>query len=220
MTENEKELVVASIKTETALDAASFISSAVPWIGGPVSNVLGGMSLGRKLGRVSEVLESIANDVQDLESDVSKNYVKTEEFEDILEQALKRVGEEHNEEKRQLYKAFLTDAIESPGELYDDQLRLLRTFEELTPNHLYLLKAMSQEPAPNPGMMGSPNQTLKGRLPQFSEQEIEEMVNQLNDMRVTSLTSLKVMMTGRGASDLRHVVTEYGKRIIAYINEA
>ncbi|MCU7858916.1 MAG: hypothetical protein KZQ86_03585, partial [Candidatus Thiodiazotropha sp. (ex Lucinoma kastoroae)] len=61
---------------------------------------------------------------------------------------------------------------------------------------------------------------LKGRLPQFSEQEIEEMVNQLNDMRVTSLTSLKVMMTGRGASDLRHVVTEYGKRIIAYINEA
>ena len=128
MTENEKELVVASTKTETALDVASFISSVVPWIGGPVSNVLGGMSLGRKLGRVSEVLESIANDVQNIESDASKNYVKTDEFEDMLEQALKRVGEERNEEKRHLYKAFLTDAIESPGELYDDQLRLLRTF--------------------------------------------------------------------------------------------
>ena len=220
MTENEKELLVTSTKKETALDVASFISSAVPWIGGPVSNVLGGMSLGRKLGRVSEVLESIASDVQNLESDVSKDYVKTEEFEDMLEQALKRVGEERSEEKRQLYKAFLTEAIESPGELYDDQLRLLRTFEELTPNHLYLLKALSQEPGQNPGMMGSPNQTLKERLPQFSEQEIEEMVHQLNDMCVTSLSSLKVMMTGRGASDLRHVVTKFGKRIISYINEA
>lgn len=220
MTENKKELAEASTKTESALDVASFVSSAVPWIGGPVSNVLGGMSLGRKLKRVSEVLESLAKDIQNVESDVSKNYVKTEEFEDMLEQTLKRVGEERNEEKRHLYKAFLTEAIESPGELYDDQLRLLRAFEELTPNHLYLLKAMSQEPDSNPGSMGSPNQTLIQRLPQFSEQEIEEMVNQLNDMRVTNLSSLKVMMTGRGASDLRHVVTDYGKRIITYINAA
>lgn len=220
MTENEKELVAFSTKSESALDVASLISSAVPWIGGPISNVLGGMSLGRKLGRVSEVLESIANDVQDIESDVSKNYVKTEEFEDMLEQALKRVGEERNEEKRHLYKAFLTDAIKSPGEVYDDQLRLLRTFEELMPGHLYLLKAMHQEPDSDPGMMGSPDQTLKKRLPQFSEQEIEEMVNQLNDMRVTNLINFKMMMTASGASDLRHVITEYGKRIITYINKA
>ena len=220
MTDNKNGLVEASTKIETAIDVASFVSSAVPWIGGPVSNVLGGMSLGRKLKRVSEVLESLAEDIKNLESDVSKNYVQTEEFEDILGQTLKRVGEERNEEKRLLYKAFLAEAIESPGELYDDQLRLLRTFEELNPNHLFLLKAMSQEPDTNPGMMGSPNQTLKQRLPQFNEQEIEEMVSQLNDMRVTSLSSLKVMMTGRGASDLRHVVTDYGKRIIAYINEA
>lgn len=220
MTENEKELFASSTKAESALDVVSLISSAVPWIGGPISNVLGGMSLGRKLGRVSEVLESIANDVQDIESDVSKNYVKTEEFEDMLEQALKRVGEERNKEKRHLYKAFLTDAIKSPGEVYDDQLRLLRTFEELMPDHLYLLKAMYQEPDSDPGMMGSPEQTLKKRLPQFSEQEIEEMVNQLNDMRVTNLINFKMMMTASGASDLRHVVTEYGKRIIAYINKA
>ena len=39
-------------RTETALDLASFITSAVPWIGGPVSNVLGGISTGRKFDRV------------------------------------------------------------------------------------------------------------------------------------------------------------------------
>lgn len=220
MTYDEKELIPASTKKETALDVAALVGSAVPWIGGPVSNVLGGMSLGRKLGRVREVLESLANDLSEVKTDVSENYVKTEEFEDFLEQTLKRVGEERNEEKRHLYKAFLTDAIQSPGEPYDDQLRLLRTFEEISPDHIQVLKAMSQEPNTNPGMMGSPIQTLRERLPGFGDQRIEELVNQLNDMRITNIGSLKGMMTGQGASDLRHVTTDYGKRILGYIFEA
>ena len=97
---------------------------------------------------------------------------------------------------------------------------MLRTFEELAPDHLQVLKAMMQEPNPNPGTMGSPNQTLRERLPDFDEGRIEELTNQLNDMRVTNLGSLKVMMTGRGAQDLRHVITEYGQRIINYVNDA
>lgn len=220
MTNDEKELIPASTYTETALDVAAFVGSAVPWIGGPVSNVLGGMSLGRKLGRVREVLESLAKNLGEFKSGASEDYVKTEEFEDLLEQTLKRVGEEQNEGKRHLYKAFLTNAIESPGESYADQLRLLRTFEEISPDHIRVLKAISQEPSSGPGMMGSPIQTLRERLPEFNDQRIEELVIQLNDMRVTELGSLKVTMTGRGAADLRHVTTDYGKRIIKYIIEA
>ncbi len=217
MNDDKKELIPASTKKETALNIAALISSAVPWIGGPVSNVLGGMSSGRKLGRVREVLESLANDLSEVKTDVSENYVKTEEFEDILEQTLKRAGEERNEEKRHLYKAFLTDAIKSPGESYDDQLRLLRTFEEISPDHIRALKAMSQEPERRPGRLGSPIQTLRERLPEFSDQRIEEIVNLLNDKRITNINSLQVMMTGQGASDLRHVITDYGKKILKYI---
>lgn len=220
MTEKENELLPASTNMESTVDVLAFVSSAVPWIGGPVSNVLGGMSLGRKMTRVGEVLQGISKDIESLESEVSKNYVKTEDFEDILEQALKRVGEERNEDKRKLYRAFLSDAITSPGENYDDQLRLLRTFEELTSDHLHLLKALMQEPDKNPGSMGSPSQTLSERLPSINQNRIEEIVNQLNDMRVTNQTSLKVMMTGSGAQDLRHSITPYGKRIIEYISKA
>ena len=56
-----KELSPISSNTETALDIAALVGSAVPWIGGPVSNVLGGISLGRKLKRVREVLVSVAS---------------------------------------------------------------------------------------------------------------------------------------------------------------
>jgi len=58
--------------TEIALDVASFISSAVPWIGGPVSNVLSGVSFGRKINRVSELLEGVARDLHGFKSEVSE----------------------------------------------------------------------------------------------------------------------------------------------------
>ena len=41
--DNSKSLVKFDDK-EKILDIASFVSSAVPWVGGPVSNVLGGIS--------------------------------------------------------------------------------------------------------------------------------------------------------------------------------
>lgn len=220
MPEDSKDLIPATTKAETVLDVAAFVGSAVPWIGGPVSNVLSGMSSGRKFARVREVLEGLTSDLSDFKSEVSEEYVKTEDFEELLEQTLKRSADERNEEKRQIYRSFLTNAIESPGEPYDEQIRFLRTLEELQPDHLKVLRALSKTPDPDPGMMGSPNQTLRQRLPDLEEKRIEELITQLNDLRVTNMTSLKTMMTGRGAADLRHSITSYGQRFMQYIVEA
>jgi len=218
MNDEKREVIPASTASETTIDVVAAISSAVPWIGGPVGNVLTGVSFGRKLGRVREVLDGLANDLNDFKSDVSENYVKTNEFEDLLEQTLRRAAEERNEEKRRLYRAFLAGAIVSPGEPYDDQLQILRTFEQLIPEHLLVIKAISQVPiVDDRKMLGSPRGTLRDRLPDLTDQRIEELVTQLNNMRITKLTTLRVNMTGRGAADLRHNITNYGRRILQYI---
>ena len=220
MPEDEKYLIPASTPGETALDVAAFVGSAIPWIGGPVSNVLGGISMGRKLARVREVLEGLVEDLAEYKSDVAEDFVKTEEFEELLEQTLRRAADERNDEKRRIYRAFLTDAIESPGQPYDEQIRFLRTLEELQLDQLRVLRALSQAPDPNSGMMGSPIQTLRQRLPGLEETRIEELVAQLNNLRVTNMTSLKTMMTGHGAANLQHAVTQYGQRFLQYIIEA
>ena len=46
------------------LDIMSFVTSAVPWVGGPVSNVLGGISTGRKIQRVNELLHEFSEDLR------------------------------------------------------------------------------------------------------------------------------------------------------------
>ncbi len=58
MTDNQPSgaLVPASTRQEVGLDIAAVVTSVVPWLGGPVSVVLGGMAAGRRYKRVSEAL--------------------------------------------------------------------------------------------------------------------------------------------------------------------
>jgi len=106
-------------------------------------------------------------------------------------------------------------------EPYEDQIRFLRTLEEIQPDHIKLLRALGQSPNMNSsmsGMIGSPIQTLLERINDVDEKRIEDLINQLNDMRITNLTSLKTMMTWSGAQKLEGTITPYGRRFLAFIN--
>jgi hypothetical protein len=204
-------------KDDKVLDIAAIFASAAPWIGGPVSAVVSGMSIKRKFDRVREVLEGLASDLRDFKSQASENYVKTDEFQELLENALLKAADERNETKRAMYRLFLTDIVRSPGSPYDEQIRFLRTLGELQSDHLRIIKAISEQPDIRDGFSGSPSATLKERLPDMDATRIADLVAQLNDMRITKLISLNTMMTFRGAQDLRNTITPYGQRLLTYI---
>ena len=213
-------LVPASDPKALALDIASFATSALPYIGGPLSNVLSGVATTRRLTRVREVVQRLADELGQFKSDVTEQYVKTEEFEELLERTLRQAADERSDEKRRIYARFLRDDIKAPGRPYGQKLRFLKTLDELQPDHITVLKALAAEPSGDPGMMGSPGQTLSKRLKEMNEVRITELVSQLNDMRVTDLRTLKLMMTGVGAADLRHSITPYGRQFLDYVLEA
>jgi hypothetical protein len=217
--DDSKGLVPDSDPKILALEVVAFVTSGVPYLGGPISNILSGVATARKLNRVQEVLKILAEDLKGFKSETTDRYVKTEDFEELLERTLRQVADERSEEKRRLYAAFLRDDIKSPTRTYDENMRFLRIMEQLQLDHLLVLKALGAEPEANPGMMGSPNQTLSKRLPHMNETYISELVSELNDMRITNLGNLKVMMTGHGAADLRHSITPYGRRFVAYLFE-
>jgi hypothetical protein len=218
--DDNRGLVPASDPKTLALDIAAFATSALPYVGGPLSNVLSGVATTRRLNRVREVLEKLADDLGQFKSDATEQYVKTEEFEELLERTLRQAADERSDEKRRIYASFLRDDIKVPGQPYDQELRFLKTLEELQPDHLTVLKALATAPSGDPGMMGSPGETLSNRLRGMNEAQITELVSQLNDMRLTDLRTLKVMMTGVGAADLRHSITQYGRRFVSYVLEA
>ena len=222
MTEPEQtDLLPLSTPGEKALDAAAIAIGIAPWLGGPLAAVLTGMSSARKMRRIREVLATVSADVNDLRTDVQRMYVRSEDFEDLLEQTLRVAAAERNQEKREMYGAFLAGAINSPGEPpYDEQIRILRTLEQLQSDHVRLIKAIAQIPdLTNPGLTDSPINVLRARLPEMPEPRIDDLVQQVNDLRIANTGELRVMMTWEGAQDLRSTITPFGKRFLAFLKQ-
>jgi hypothetical protein len=218
--DEEIDVVPGGDAKQLAIDVAAFATSAIPYIGGPISNVISGVGTVRRLGRVRQVVEQLAQELAGFRSEITEKYVKTEEFEELLERTLRQASDERSDEKRRMYAAFLADDLKAPEPSYDQKLRFLRILEEVQLDHLIVLRALAAEPDADPGMMGSPSQTLSKRLPEMTEVHITALVFQLNAIGVTNLQSLKVLMTGRGAADLRHSITAYGHRFLKYLHEA
>jgi len=49
----------------------------------------------------------MAGMIKDIQSDLAKEYVKTDEFQELLEKTLRQAAEERSEEKRRAYSKFL-----------------------------------------------------------------------------------------------------------------
>lgn len=197
---------------EIALQAAAVLTSLVPTVGGLASTILSGMSTDRKMKRVWEVLDGISQDLRGRETEAMEHpYVHTEAFEDLFEQTLRKVADEGSADKRQVYQALLVRLILNPSENDEEPRRVLRVLGDLETGHLQILRALMQ--APGEGFDGaSPFQTLMGRLPGVEVPEVEKLIGDLNNLRLTHLDNL-VVMTGRGSPDLRLYLTPLGLQV-------
>jgi hypothetical protein len=207
-------------RSEKALDVSAIVAGFTPVVGGAISAVLSGMSQTRQLNRVAGLLSELAGDLAELRSEVSDEYVKTEDFEDLLEQTLRRAAEEKSDEVRAHYRKFLFRAVTAPGDGYDEQIQVLKALERVRSPHVAILRALSQPPSPEAHrkLMGSPIQTLRERTG-LSDNEIKSAVATLNEIKATNLGMLSVMMTGYGSEALEGSVTGLGKKMIEYVDE-
>src|SRR5438046_310785 len=110
MMADEPNVDAGETRGEQALELASIVTSAVPWLGGPLSAVLSGHAFDRKISRVRDVLNGVVIDLHEFKSDVSEQYVRTDEFEDLLDAALHKAAEERNEARRKIYRHFIVNA--------------------------------------------------------------------------------------------------------------
>ena len=196
--------------------AVSTVASLVPVLGGAVSNLINGYANHRQQQRVAEVLIGLSQRIRDTQSRVDEEYVRSEDFEDLLGEALQRAARERSEDKRRIYRDFLASDMTAPAGSYDEKLRFLRTLEELQPDHLRVLKALmaDDDQAASGSGIGSQIQTLQERLPGIGRDQILELVDQLNRMALTNMQSLMTIMTASGARRLSHAITPYGQRFV------
>lgn len=210
----------ATTRVETGLDIAATVASLAPWIGGPISNILGGISTGRKMDRINSCFQELGRRIESVHNRTAEEFVKTEEFADLLEETLRRVALERNKEKRRLYGDFLVNNIGHPNLDYERRLKMLKVLEDIRMSHVAVLKALAQTPTRHEAdkMMGSVEDTLSSRAPEVAG-EMNAIAKDLErlDLSANLLSSMKVMMTGHGAAELRSRITDFGRQFMDFL---
>jgi hypothetical protein len=204
------------------LSLATLLSTVVPVFGGAVGHVFSEWSAARRTQRLREVLVGVIEQIQALGVQVREEYVRSDEFEDLLDQTLRRVSAERHEEKRRLYRGLLLSAMTSAETEYDEQLRFLRIIEQLQVAHVRVLRALIQPFAP-PTSAGharysslttSQLDALRQRLPDVAADRIADLMGQLDSLGVVTAASLRAMAM---TVDLRTTVTAFGQRFVTYV---
>jgi len=217
---NDSTNLPATTPAESALDISATVASLAPWIGGAISNILGGMSAGRKMNRVAACLQELGKRIESVHTEAAESFVKTEDFEDLLEETLRRVAMERNEEKRRLYGDFLVNNIADPDLSYERRLKMLKVLEELQISHLAVLKALAQPPSQTEvdRSMGSVEDTLQNRVPSVAG-ELDTIAKELErfDLVANVVSSMRTMMTAHGAAELRNRITPFGQQFMQFL---
>jgi len=201
MDEKKYQGIIKKTGTDYSIDLLSIGGSAVPWIGGPMGVILSNISSERKYKRIYDVLAGVISDLNGFKSEASEQYVKTDEFEELAEKTLKKVAEERNSEKRDLFRKFLIKAIKFPSIDYNEQMRFIRILEEIQIDQLKILKILFEE------NHGAQLPSLLHRLPDMTREQVRDLIMHLNSLCITEIST----------KDGSIAVTEFGRRFVEYI---
>jgi hypothetical protein len=219
---------VESTSGEDAADVIATVAQLVPAVGGIVAAFLSGAVNQRRAQRVAQELHRLYEDLRDHKERVREDYVKTEEFEELLLQTLDRIAKELDPERRAMYRRYLKNLMTEAPSKYSDQRRLLRLADELTPAHLLVLNAIAQSaptqvPMRAEGIM-APMQALRDRTRPanaLSDDELGWIVRELEtDGLVSNLGSrLRTTMSAGSALNLASSVMPLGRQLLRYLKE-
>ena len=218
--ELQKPDLLPATKGERLAELVSLVASAAPWIGGPVAEIVGGVATNLKIKRVTQFIEDVLAHAEALHTEAAEEFVRSEDFVDILEKTASVVANERYEEKRALFANFILNNISHPQISYDFRLKCLRLLSEVNTRHLDLLGALLQQPTAQELNMSlsAPITTIRNRTPSIRE-DLAAIIHETNTLGLTNIRDnyLNTNMTGDGAANLHHAVTPLGNDFMRFI---
>jgi hypothetical protein len=215
MPENKSLNSSAETKWTSADDIIAYIKRAVPWLSEYIEKALDRPLNSQQATRVGEAFHEIAEGLKDFSSELSKLYIQTQDFTRLLHQIVISVADERKDEKRDLYRTILFEAITSPCEPFERQLQLLGAVEELRMDQMRLLRALAVPVDTSISSALSPLQTLQKRLPDILPDRIRGLLEQMNELGMIELNTLE---TGHPVH-LANSLTSLGHRLLHFMGK-
>jgi len=220
----------AWLETTSAYDVArtglvaaievAMASGGVPF-GAAVASVLAKVIPERKRERLVMFVEDLGHRIEDVESKVDHDFVRSAEFEALFERLFDRVQSRENEEKISYRAALIAGLAQAERPPKSDRDRLIGTLDRLRTTHPRLLQS-SRRPGSrrmSPGFQAAQPRTIRRRMPDV---EIDDTRRDWTDLNREGPVGAfpSGIMTPRGAANLAAHLTPYGSRFVALLHLA
>lgn len=149
---------------------------------------------------------------------IDREFVKTSEFQLMVEDVLDRVQQRRNEEKFTYWADLLAGVASTDRPPRGDRDRLVETLDRLRLSHLQLIHVVATTTEPRPGLYaGGINDTLGWKMPGIPLEDIRRDWDDLAREGVLQAYP-SGMMTAAGAGNLAVRVTPYGEQFIRLLH--
>lgn len=200
--------------SDHALVVSMAALQAIPVIGGVVATFISEYVPRKKQQRLVGFVQDLGREFEAERERIDTEFVKTKDFDRLVEDVLDRVQTVRNEDKLGYWASLLAGMSATSRPMPTDRERMIQTLDELRPEHMRLLHVVATTTEPRPGLyMGGVSDTLSWKMPDVPEDEARRLWTEI--ARTGVLPDYPSgTMTAQGAGNLAGRLTPYGREFV------
>jgi len=212
---------------EKAGEVAAIALNAVPVAGGVLSQIAGAIISKRQNRRLNQFLTDLADNLKDLEQRVNKEFLQTENFQDLAEDLLSKAADTRQQEKLDAFRAILVNTVISSRPSYEEAAEIADLVDRWQVRHVILLRILADPVAADQklgnivGRGGTPATTISSilgkLLPDWDDDQIDRTWKDLYDAQIHRTPGTTSMMTDRGIHQLQNRLSDFGSKVTRYL---
>lgn len=225
MTSSDKPL--ESTSAEKVGEVVAITLNAIPAVGGVLAEIANAVISKRQNRRLNEFLTSLAEDLKNHQDRVNREFVKTEEFEDLAENIMSKAAETRQKEKLDALRYVFVNTVLSDRPNYDEASEITEMIDKWQPRHIILIQIladplgadqkMGNTVGKGGGLITSISAILRKLLPNWDDDQIERTWNDLYGAQIHRTSGTKTMMTDKGIHQLDNRLTDFGNKVAEYL---
>ena len=197
-----------------ALVAGIAALNAVPVIGGVVATFISEYIPRRKQARLVGFVEDLGRQFEAERERIDTNFVRSSEFDRMVEDVLDRVQQVKNEDKLGYWATLLAGVATTDRPAQSDRERMIENLDGIRVSNWRLLHVIATTQQGPPDLyMGGVSHTLKWKMPDLSEDDIRRDWGDLARFDLVQAYP-SGMMTAEGAGNRTVRMTDYGRKFV------
>lgn len=204
-----------------ALTVALAGLQAVPVIGGVIATFIDEYVPRRKRRRLVSFVQDLSARLRVDADRVDREFVRTEDLGDLLEDVLDAAQQRRNEEKHHYYAAALANSLTRERPDAVDREKMLEVLNELRASHLRMIAVYMSIEIPDsmlPLMGDMEHRIVHGSLSELTHEQVDRHILDLQTRGVLPL--LAQSMTAGNPRRLSTQMTSFGRRFASWVEAA